>query len=154
MQVIPLAKTPKKKLWKKTKNKKKRKKRENTYVLSCCLHFFDHVLPPDGFVSIQIQLVVWHFNNLDRWPLFIFSLGFLLYLRCAIHIFEYGSQKPSIVTYILTFLSNFAFCCFLCFLICLFHVCFYFFHRFMCFLFFSFLFRPLAIRCTAWFWWL
>ena len=32
----------------------------------------DHFLPLDNFVSIQIQIVVWHVNNLDWWPLFIF----------------------------------------------------------------------------------
>ena len=90
----------------------------------CCLKpFLDHFLPPDGFVSIQIQTVVWHVNNLDCWPLFISPLGFLLYPRHAIHVLEYGSEKSSIATHISTcFLVQFVFCCFLCLLICLFHV--------------------------------
>ena len=105
--------------------------------------FLDHFLPLDSFVSIQIQMVVWHVNNLDCWPLSIFCLVFLLYLRYAIHALEYGSQKSFIVTHISTcFLINFVFCCFLCFLICLFHVLWFLslFQVFSCFHVFSFLF--------------
>ena len=76
------------------------------------------------------------------------SLAFLLYLRYASHVLEYGSEKSSITTHILTcFLVNVVFCCFFCFLICLFHVLLFFllfqvffpFSFFYCFIF-SFLF--------------
>ena len=112
-------------------------------VFKICI-FFDNFLPPNGFVSIQIQMVVWHVDGLDCWPLFIFFLGFLLYLRYAIHVLEYASQKSSILTHISTcFLVH---CVFFCFLICLFHVpsflsclkVFSVFHFFICFHVFSF----------------
>ena len=114
----------KKKHIKETRDKQNRKIKKGKTEMRCFLKpFLDHFLPPDGFVSIQIQMVVWHVNNLDRWPLFISPPGFLLYPRHAIHVLEYGSKKSSIVTQISTrFLVNFVFCCFLCFLICLFHV--------------------------------
>ena len=133
------------------KQGQKREKKEQKEQCCCLFVFkfcilFDHVLPPNGFVSIQIQMVVSHVNGLDCWPLFIFFLGFLLYLRYAIHVLEYGSQKSSIVTHISTcFLVHFVF---FCFLICLFHVpsflsffkVFSVFHSFLFFHVFSFLF--------------
>ena len=102
MQVMPLARNPKEKTEKKRKTRKKRKnnrkikKPGKTEMLCFLKPFLDHFLPPDGFVSIQIQMVVWHVNNLDCWPLFISPLGFLLYPRHAIHVLEYGSEKSSI----------------------------------------------------------
>ena len=62
------------------------------------LTFLDHCLPPDCFVSIQIQMVVWQVNNPDCWPLLISPLGLLLYPRYAMHVLEYGSEKSSIAT--------------------------------------------------------
>ena len=60
------------------KGQKREKKNKKNNVIVVCLFlnfvfFFDHFLPPNGFVSIQIQMVVWHVNGLDCWPLFIFS---------------------------------------------------------------------------------
>ena len=79
-------------------------------------------------------------HNLDCWPLFISPLGFLLYPRYAIHVLGFGSEKSSIATHISTcFLVNFAFWCFLCLLICVFHVL-LFISLFQVFSCFSFLF--------------
>ena len=122
-------KTKKKKNGKIKKKKNKKKGRYRNVLF--------HFLPPDSFVSIQIQMVVWHVNNLECWPLFFSPLGLLPYPRYAMLFLEYGSEKSSIATHILKcFLVNFVFCCFLCLLICLFH----FFHCFRCFTFLCFIF--------------
>ena len=106
--------------WRETYKKNKKKednkenKRKNKGKDCFFLTFLDHFLPPDGFVSIQIQMVVWHVNNLDCWLLFISPLGLLLYPRYAMHVLECGSEKSSIATHISTcFLVNFVCCCFL-----------------------------------------
>ena len=120
--------------------------------------FLDHFLLPDGFLSIQIQLVVWHVNNLGCWLLSISPLGFLPYPRHAIHVLEYGSEKSFITSHISTcFLVTFVFCCFLCLLIYstffnLFHClrCFHFSFLFIYFLFFFcvFFFFLLFLICV------
>ena len=93
--------TQKKKVRKKRKkkkhkqiNKKKRKdqkkiKKDNMFWV----FFWPFFLPPDGFVPSKFKW--WYYTSII-WIaghcLFL-SLGFLLYLRYAIDVLEYGSQK-------------------------------------------------------------
>ena len=126
MQVIPLARNPKEKTQK-----------TNMFCFFLNISYPLTVLLPSKFK--------WRYDTSRIWIaghcLFFFCLGFLLYLRYAIHVLEYGSQKSFIVTHISTcFLVNFVFCCFLCVLICLFHVLWFIslFHVFSCFLMFMY----------------
>jgi hypothetical protein len=116
------------------------------------------------FLTISYPLTVffpskfkWRYDTSMVWidgHCLFFSLGFLLYLRYAVHVLEYGSQKSSIVTHISTcFLVNFVFCCFLCFLICLLHVPSFSFFRCFHFSFLHFFSRLFNFSCPAFFSW-